>query len=142
MSEYEGLIEDFDSSLPVEDPGPLTDEENQALEEMVAPLQIIGLVEEEVAQNPPDSEQGSEQGELHVLRPESLPVVGKHYVVFNGKPMPVLRDNYQVSEEAHVQISLREEPDLKDHDGKRSERASRTIRLRYRGYLCGEINSL
>ena len=80
--------------------------------------------------------------ELRALKPDQIPVVGKHYVIFGGKPQPVVRGNYAVSEDEHVRTNLDPADSLKDHDGQRQVRADRTIRLRYRGYLCGEMTSL
>jgi hypothetical protein len=80
--------------------------------------------------------------ELRALRPDQVPKIGAHYVIFNGIPRPVVRGNYSVSEDEHVRSNMDSSDALKDPDGGRQARADRTLRMRYRGYLCGELSSL
>ena len=80
--------------------------------------------------------------ELRALKPDVRPQVGKHYVIYGGKPMPVVRDSLTATEDEFVRDNLFVPTDLKDHDGQRQARADRTLRLRYRGYVCGEMTSL
>jgi hypothetical protein len=54
--------------------------------------------------------------------------------------MPVLRV-LSSSEDEYVRASLNVEG-LPDHDGQRRVRADRALRVRYRGYLAGEIAAL
>jgi hypothetical protein len=161
VSEFEDLVEGYEGLAepladPAADPGPLTDEEHQAMEEMAAPIishgmavadqatadaldEILGVpvvIDEEMP------EDVIALTELRALKPDQIPVVGKHYVIFGGKPQPVVRGNYAISEDEHVRTNLDPADTLKDHDGQRRVRADRTIRLRYRGYLCGEMTSL
>jgi hypothetical protein len=191
VSEYEDLVEGYEGLAepladPTADPGPLTDEEHQAMEEMAPPLishgmavadqatadaldEILGpeRLPSEIVTAPyslPEEEQHQQAVERHLgvpvvidedmpedvialtelraLKPDQIPVVGKHYVIFGGKPQPVVRGNYAISEDEHVRTNLDPADTLKDHDGQRQVRADRTIRLRYRGYLCGEMTSL
>jgi len=140
VSEYDSLIEGYPGlDDPSNDPGPLTDEEFQALQESVGPPTVLGIpvIEEEEM-----SEDVIALTELRALRPDQVPLVGQHYVIYGGKPMPVVRGNYAVTEDEHVRTNLDPDDSLKDHDGQRKVRADRTIRLRYRGYLCGEMTSL
>jgi len=148
VSEYDSLIEGYPGlDDPANDPGPLTDEENQALEEMMeqrvegeaseivtAPYTIPGVpvvIDEEIALT-----------ELRALKPDVRPIVGKHYVIYGGKPMPVTRDTLTATEDEFVRSQLDPSDALKDHDGQRRVRADRTLRQRYRGYICGEMTSL
>jgi hypothetical protein len=114
--------------------GPLSDEENQAMEEMLSPPEIVkGAIA--IA----DLEPGSS---LELLQPNEVPVVGRHYVTFEGRPMPVLLGQYKRSEEDHVLRSASAVVGLKDPDGKRFERAKAYASWRYKGYLCGEVSGL
>ena len=68
-------------------------------------------------------------------------------VEWEGKTWPVVRTKAPLSEDAHVAAEalaakLAIAGGLKDHDGKRVERAKRYARWRYRGWLAGEIASL
>jgi len=150
VSEFDSLIEGYPGlDDPANDPGPLTAVEQKKLEEVFPdepPIEPGDWPEEEVARN--DSEQ-SEQApatvppaELRLLRADQVPVIGQHYVVFGGVPRPVVRANYAVSEDEHVREHLAVPESLRDIDGQRQSRADRTIRQRYRGYLCGEMTSL
>lgn len=141
MSEFDELVEGYDSSLPKEDPGPLTDEENQALEELLVPGTLMQVLSEEIDEAAPIIAP-KQVVELQILRPDKRPLVGVHYVVYNGIPRPVVRGNYAVSEDEHVRTNIGDFSDLHGDEGLRRIRADRTIRLRYRGYLCGEMSSL
>lgn len=134
MSEYDSLIEGYPGlDDPANDPGPLSDEENQALEEMTFGMPVI--IE-------PEMDGGIiAVTELRALKPDQRPVKGQHYVIYNGKPMPVMRD-ITATEDEFVRSQLDLSDTLKDHDGQRQVRADRTLRMRYRGYVCGEMSSL
>ena len=80
--------------------------------------------------------------ELRVLKPDQRPVVGSHYVIFDGVPRPVVRGNLTASEDEFVRENLFINDELRDIDGQRRVRADRTLRLRYRGYVCGQMSSL
>lgn len=147
MSEYDDLIEGYEG-LAAEDMGPLTDEENQRLEESVVTardlmdpiVQVVSRGTTSQIVGPLDFDTpvtATEQHELRALKPDQVPIVGLHYVIYNGRPMPVLRGGYPTSEDEHV----RRYP-LEDVDAERRERAARTLRQNYRGYLCGELGSL
>jgi len=131
MSEFDALIDDFTGPLadPSQDEGPLSDESFQYLNES-----MVEIKTEEEHVEPPS--------ELRVLGPKEIPQVGVHYVIFGGKPMPVVQEHYKTSEDEHVKSQIWLDPSLKDSDGNRAERAKRTLRMRYRGYLCGELKSL
>jgi hypothetical protein len=136
MSEYDSLIEGYPGlDDPRNDPGPLTDEENQALEETLG-LPLVEVLTDEVI------EDVTFTGELRALRPDQRPIRGQHYVIYNGKPMPVVRDNFGATEDEFVRSQLDPSDTLRDHDGQRRVRADRTLRMRYRGYVCGEMSSL
>lgn len=132
MSEdFDALIGDFSGPLADQqhDEGPLRDDEHQYLEESLV------VVEDPV--EPVDI-----GAELRVLKPNEIPRVGTHYVIFGGKPMPVIRSSYPVTEDDHVASQIGYDHSLKDPDGERWHRAERTLRMRYRGYLCGELKGL
>jgi hypothetical protein len=128
---------------PAADPGPLTDEEHQALEESL--IDVVEITKEAWAEHDQpivDAAVAIETelpvptaDELRVLRPDQLPAVGQHYVIFQGIPRPVQR-TVTMSEDEYTR-SIGTVP-----DPTRRVRADRTLRLRYRGYLCGEIASL
>jgi len=80
--------------------------------------------------------------DLRALKPDQRPLRGKHYVIFDGKPMPVVRDNLTATEDEFVRSQISPVDDLKDPDGNRKVRADRALRLRYRGYVCGQMSSL
>ena len=139
MSEYDSLIEGYPGlDDPRNDPGPLTDEENQALEETIG-LPLIEVLTDEVVEAIAEVEAVTE---LRALKPDQRPQVGKHYVIYGGKPMPVTRDSLTATEDEFVRSQLDPSDTLKDHDGQRRVRADRTLRQRYRGYICGEMTSL
>jgi hypothetical protein len=110
-----------------------------------------GLIEDVVDDEPPfdpddwPEEETAEilgpEPELRALRPDQRPVRGRHYVIFNGIPMPVVRDNFGATEDEFVRSQL-DVDGLKDPDGQRQDRADRALRLRFRGYVCGEMSSL
>lgn len=79
--------------------------------------------------------------DLRVLRSDQRPIVGAHYVVFGGKPVPVHRA-FSQTEDEFVRSQMDPSDTLKDHDGQRRVRADRTLRQRYRGYVSGEMRSL
>jgi len=157
VSEYDSLIDGYPGlDDPANDPGPLSDEEHQAMEEMAAPIVSHGmLVNDQSTADALDEILGVEKVtadghlsevlteiELRALKPDVRPQVGKHYVIYGGKPMPVVRDSLTATEDEFVRDNLFVPADLKDHDGQRQARADRTLRLRYRGYVCGEMTSL
>jgi hypothetical protein len=131
---YDEAIEGYDPRPlgdEANDPGPLTDEENQALEESVVtardvmePIQL------------PELDMGV-VNELRALKPDQVPLVGVHYVIYDGRPQPVLRGGYPTSEDEHIRLYP-----LGDLDEERRARSARTLRQRYRGYLCGQLDSL
>jgi hypothetical protein len=132
VSEYDSLIEGFDSSLPSETLGPLTDEEHQALQEMTLPMmEAEPLTATSIL---------ADQHELRVLRPDQQPAVGSHYVIWGGIPRPVLRAT-PFTEDEYVRTNM-DVAGLNDVDGGRRERADRNLRMRYRGYLSGQLSSL
>jgi hypothetical protein len=136
VSEYDSLVEGYDSSLPTEDKGPLSDEEHQALEEGV------GFVETTFPAMTTPLPQMELEGlpELRILRGDQEPAVGSNYVIWDGLPRAITRSLALTEDEFvrnHMDVS-----GLKDTDGNRAERAERTLRMRYRGYLCGQLNSL
>jgi hypothetical protein len=149
VSEYDSLIEGYPGlDDPRNDPGPLTEAEGKTLMEVFAPDEPPvepddwPEEEQEVTLGIPVLVAPQGESELRLLRPDQVPLVGSHYVVFGGVPRPVLRGNYAVSEDEHVREHLLVPDDLRDIDGQRQARADRTIRQRYRGYLCGEMSSL
>ena len=155
MSEYDSLIEGYPGlDDPANDPGPLSDEEHQAMEEMMVTVESVEVVIESgemtVKQDGVeasleevfDLEEILTEIELRALKSDQRPQVGKHYVIYGGKPMPVVRDSLTATEDEFVRDNLFVPTDLKDHDGQRQARADRTLRLRYRGYVCGEMTSL
>ena len=131
--EYDDLIEGYEglSGPLVEDvePAPLTDEEFQQLQETVA--QGSDLADSPLVTAPLD---------LQLLRPDEPAAPGVHYVISGGRPMPVLRI-HAGTEDAYVREQISTEG-LRDHDGHRAARAERSLRVRFRGYLAGEITSL
>lgn len=152
--EYDSLIEGYPGlDDPDNDPGPLTDEENQRLEEELVPAAAIaqGAELDEPPHEPDDWPEDDQVmsdaavaieeqiplrlGELRALRPDQQPVVGHHYVIFQGVPRPVQRSSV-ITEDEHAR-TIGNIP-----DPARAQRADRSLRLRYRGYLCGEIASL
>lgn len=142
MSEYDSLIEGYPGlDDPSNDPGPLTDEEHQALEEMMEPGTLLAVLDLEEAEEV-DLQEALTEIELRALKPDVRPVVGKHYVIYGGKPMPVVRDSITATEDEFVRSQMDPSDTLKDHDGQRRVRADRTLRQRYRGYICGEMTSL
>ena len=146
MSEYDSLIEGYPGlDDPANDPGPLTDEEHQALEETIG-LPLIEVLTDEVMGFQVIVEEEMDEGviaftELRALKPDHLPQIGAHYVIFGGKPMPVKR-TLTATEDEFVRSQMDPSDTLKDHDGQRRVRADRTLRMRYRGYVCGEMSSL
>jgi len=80
--------------------------------------------------------------ELRALKPDQRPEPGKHYVVFGGIPRPVIRGNAPFTEDEFVREQLDGVDTMKDPDGQRVGRADRTLRQRYRGYVCGGMASL
>jgi hypothetical protein len=143
VSEYDSLIEGYPGlDDPANDPGPLSDEEHQALEEMMEPP--IDLVTHMETNEVPtvSIEEEIVVTELRALKSDQRPEVGKHYVIYGGKPMPVIRDTITATEDEFVRSQLDPSDTLKDHDGQRRVRADRTLRMRYRGYVCGEMSSL
>lgn len=161
MSEFDSLVEGYPGlDDPANDPGPLTAEESKKLAEVFEtdepPVDPDDWPEEEeqvvleggtyagipVVSDPSLPEGTVELRELRALKPDQVPLPGTHYVIYDGKPMPVLRGNYAISEDEHVRTQMGGMDDLKDADGNRRQRADRTIRMRYRGYLCGQINGL
>ena len=164
MSEYDSLIEGYPGlDDPANDPGPLSQAEMEALVK-VAPVIAPALADfvdpPDSGDEPPfDPSDWPEEGpitdetveaiaeveavtELRALKPDVRPQVGKHYVIYGGKPMPVVRDSLTATEDEFVRDNLFVPTDLKDHDGQRQARADRTLRLRFRGYICGEMSSL
>jgi len=147
VSEYDSLIEGYPGlDDPANDPGPLTDEEHQALEETIG-LPLIEVLTDEVMGFQVIVEEEMDEGviaftELRALKPDVRPEVGKHYVIYGGKPMPVVRQSLTATEDEFVRSQMDPSDTLKDHDGQRRVRADRTLRMRYRGYVCGEMSSL
>lgn len=80
--------------------------------------------------------------DLRPLKPDQRPLKGVHFVVYDGKPVPVMRENFGATEDEFVRSQLDTSDTLRDHDGQRRVRADRTLRMRYRGYVCGEMSSL
>jgi hypothetical protein len=80
--------------------------------------------------------------DLRVLRADQRPKIGVHYVIYDGIPRPVIRDSFSSTEDEFVRSQIDESDTLKDHDGQRKVRADRALRMRYRGYVCGEMSSL
>jgi len=157
MSEFDSLIEGYPGlDDPSNDPGPLSEAESEALVAEIPALAPIladeppiepGDWPEEEAFGlpvvvdpslPPDS---VELRELRALKPDQRPVIGQHYVIYGGIPRPVARANLSLTEDEFVRANLDVEG-LRDQDGQRRIRADRTLRLRYRGYVCGEMTSL
>lgn len=142
MSEYDALIDGFPGlGDPKHDPGPLSEEEGKIL---ASSFQDVEEAEKDEPPIFPDDwpEEETETVELRVLRPDQRPVVGQHYVIFGGLPKPVLRGSLALTEDEFVRQQISESDDLKDPDGQRQQRADRTLRQRFRGYLCGEMNTL
>lgn len=132
MSEFENLLPD---SGPLVDPDkdalpPLTDEENQALEESLSDPVIEGAMA--IADLPPGAK-------LELLRPNEVPVPGQHYIVWGqpAMPMPVLIGSYRVSEDEHVRTSAHV-----SGDPVRDARAEAYARWRFKGYLAGQVDGL
>lgn len=142
MSEYDSLIEGYPGlDDPGNDPGPLTRGEEERLRVLVPDAEMI--VSGETDEPPyeegdwPEPEPEVLSGELRFLRPDQRPLIGAHYVVFGGVPRPVTRQ-LDLTEDEFVRTAV----DPRDFDPGRRVRADRTLRLRFRSYLCGETNSL
>ena len=148
-----------EDEVPIEDPAlaPLTAAEAEILHEAVSVGVEAEILHEAVSvgvetdEPPVDPEDWPEPAvelipevtavELRSLRPDQRPLAGAHYVIFGGKPVPVTREFAQTEDE-FVRSQLNVSDELRDHDGNRVARADRTLRMRYRGYVCGEMTSL
>ena len=135
-----------EDEVPIEDPAlaPLTAAEAEILHEAVS----VGVETDEPPVDPEDWPEPAVElipevtaVELRSLRPDQRPLAGAHYVIFGGKPVPVTREFAQTEDE-FVRSQLNVSDELRDHDGNRVARADRTLRMRYRGYVCGEMTSL
>jgi len=137
-----------EDEVPIEDPAlaPLTAAEAEILHEAVS----VGVETDEPPVDPEDWPEPAAAVELipevtavelRSLRPDQRPLAGAHYVIFGGKPVPVTREFAQTEDE-FVRSQLNVSDELRDHDGNRVARADRTLRMRYRGYVCGEMTSL
>ena len=110
---------------------PLTDEEFQAMQESM----VTGSeVSEDLGVLPEPDLSGTA---LRLLRPDEVPMVGTHYVIWGDPPMPypVLVGVYAVTENAHVLLAS-------GATEIRQERAEAYSRWRYKGYLCGQVDGL
>jgi hypothetical protein len=155
VSEFDSLIEGYPGlDDPANDPGPLTETEAKTLAEVFEtdepPIEEGDWPEEEsvtshgmtVSSTVAEALDEILGTELRALKADQRPEVGKHYVIFGGVPKPVLRSNLSLTEDEFVRSNLDVSDTLKDHDGQRQVRADRTLRMRYRGYVCGEMSSL
>jgi hypothetical protein len=134
VSEFEGLLPEMDSgplASPEDAAPPLSDEEHQAMQEMVVPasevLADLGVPEE------PDLTGSS----LRLLKDDEVPVVGQHYVIWGdpAKPLPVVVGSYRVSLEDHIAT-------VPEGEAPRDVRAMLYASWRYKGYLAGQVSGL
>lgn len=74
---------------------------------------------------------------LRLLRPDELPVVGSHYVVWGepAMPLPVVVGSFRVSEDEYASL-------VEGSSELRRERAEAYARWRYRGFLAGQVSGL
>lgn len=156
MSEFDALIEGFDESETPssmgERPGDIGEVAGSTPAGSMQSSDADGTVVWEADEPPHEPDDWPEPppeipliplgDELRVLKPDQRPVVGSHYVIFDGVPRPVVRGNLTASEDEFVRENLFVNEELRDIDGQRRVRADRTLRLRYRGYVCGEMSSL
>jgi hypothetical protein len=142
--EYDLLVEGYEGlGSPADDPGPLTPAERQRAADMLVTGDQVETDEPEPFVEG-DGFDTVPPAELRVLKPDQLPRIGQHYVIVDGVPRPVIREGYECSEDEHVRRNMADPTShhLKDPDASRRRRADRTLRMRYRRFLCGESPNL